>query len=349
MKLLLSNYNNITWNTLKDNVQFGIYLHKSNNTIVTRNILNRNPGDGIGEALSINNLIAVNNINGSTTPLTIYESGGIVPIPNLRWHQVVLFDWCSGNGTKDNPYVIKDLVFNATQYYYGINVVGSENLYFTIENCTVFDSMYYGIQFTNTMNGTLTTNNCSNNGDAGIYLSGSDNNTITGNTASFNGVSGIYLINSHNNSITDNTANNNDLYGIHLKNSYNNTISDNVETINYNDICGIFLENSNGNDIINNIANYNGKYGMCLNNSDYNNVIGNTLIGNQIPYFQDENCDGNVFEDNFLGGGVIADGGDDDEDDRKKTVVEIPIWLLFLIGIIIVIGIVIIIVKLRKR
>ncbi|MFW9898970.1 MAG: NosD domain-containing protein, partial [Candidatus Thorarchaeota archaeon] len=129
------------------------------------------------------------------------------------------YDWCSGSGTLNDPYVIKNVIINASGSNSGILINNSKNVYFIIKNCTIFDSgsLYgdAGIRLENTNNGTIINNNCSNN-NFGILLYNSRNNSISLNNITFNEY-GIYLENNcDNNTINGNKIIDNNVYGMNI-------------------------------------------------------------------------------------------------------------------------------------
>ncbi len=185
-------------------------------------------------------------------------------IPN-NWSDTALtYDWCYGLGTWQEPYIIENVTINGVSTGSGILIENSNNDYFFIRNCTVFNTgtgaSDAGIKLINVTNGIIFNNTCSNNGNDGILL----------------------MTNCNNNTISYNIANNNSDGGIYLQNGcYENIISNN--TVNDNDV-GIMLTNPvdgicHHNDVMNNTARNNG-VGIWLSQSDYNTVYGNILINN---------------------------------------------------------------------
>jgi len=170
------------------------------------------------------------------------------------------YDWCSGDGSWSNPYTIENVTVDCGGSGSGIFIDNSENDYFIIRNCTVYNagSGTYdaGIKLEITNKGTLTNNNCSNNPQHGILLHNfCDNNTLSGNTAC-----------------------NNSGWGINIDNhSDNNTISGNIA--NGNDFVGIYLDQSEYSIITGNTANDN-NYGINVYLCDYTNITGNTANNN---------------------------------------------------------------------
>jgi len=148
------------------------------------------------------------------------------------------------------------------------------------------------------------------------------NNTISGNILNHNRKYGIDLFLCHNNIISGNIVNSND-YGIDLSHSDYNTISGNIvndnvvgdgiclaadskdnhilgNTVNNNGRNGITLYWCDNNTVSGNIANNNENSGIYLEWSNENIISGNTLLGNG-KCIVEENCVGNVFENNNCG------------------------------------------------
>ena len=197
---------------------------------------------------------------------------------NNNWSAAKFAGICTGNGTFSEPYVIEDWVIDANNIESGILIENSD-VYFIIENCTVYNSGYFpdaGIKLNNITNSHLINNDCSSNYN-GIYLYNSKNITISGNTVNNNAEYGINLYHSNNNTVLGNIANNN-FYGIDLYHSNNNTISGNDADL--NNIYGLYLSYSNNNTVSGNNANYNKVYGIHLYNNTINNILGNTADHN---------------------------------------------------------------------
>ena len=199
--------------------------------------------------------ISVGNTNnqGLNTSKT---SGKIHIIGNSGWVDFKNAGNCTGSGSYSDPYIIKDLVINAGDSGSCIWIENS-NIYFKIENCTVYNSG-------------------SNGHDAGIRLSKVSNSKLTINAWSFNYV-GIFLDNCYNNSILKNIVNDNTFFGISLIECNNNTISGNVANVN---CIGILLGDSNNNIILGNNASYNFLFGISLYYCDYNYILNNNASSN---------------------------------------------------------------------
>jgi parallel beta-helix repeat protein len=213
-----------------------------------------------------------------------------IHINNLNWTTASSYDWCSGSGTWLDPYLIENMIINASTSPVGcgIFIENSVNAYFTIRNVTIFEGTN-GIKLENTNRGTLENNELSDNIESGIYVENCVNNTISRNQIINNGMYGLYFTsNCLNNKIVGNTVKNNGENfgdaGIYLENLCNdNEIRENNVYDNYP--YGINLENScEGNLIYNNslknIVSNQQDYGIRLNSACHQNNISNNLFEN---------------------------------------------------------------------
>ncbi|MBA7475044.1 hypothetical protein ES707_10408 [subsurface metagenome] len=256
------------------------------------------------------------NINSDKEYLKISAISGKIRITNNSgWVDFKNAGNCTGNGTYSDPYVIEDLIIDPGRWVTCI-VIENSDVYFRIENCSLLHSGG-AVRLSNVNNSMIIKNNCSsnsngidlwrcnnstisgntanNNDDWGISLSDCNNSTISGNTANNNG-EGIYLYYSHDINASGNTANNNDDWGIFLASIDYTTFSGNTAN---NNKYGIFLSYSDYNTISGNTANDN-KRGIYLHCSRYNTISGNTFLGND-ECIVEENCEGNIFENNDCG------------------------------------------------
>ena len=105
-----------------------------------------------------------------------------IHITNLNWTIANNTDWCSGSGTWGDPYLIENMIINASASPTGsgIFIENSVNVYFTIRNVTIFETTN-GIKLENTNKGTIVNNILSNNIESGIYAVNCVNNTISRN------------------------------------------------------------------------------------------------------------------------------------------------------------------------
>ena len=238
--------------------------------------------DGIGESPYL-----ITGLASSQDNFPIWDDGHngskiiIDDSASNNWNWAKTRTWCSGSGTFNDPYVIKDCTIDGSNLTSGIEISNSI-VYFRIENCIVFNSSSgldnAGIELTNVINGQLVNNNCSNNNGNGLRLSNSQNITIDGNIVNNNEESGIFLEVSHNNILSGNTLNENS-NGMYLGLSNNNTISEN--SANNNDFRGIYLSSSsNNNSIVNNNVTYNGDNGIDIYDGQDIKVMGNIADNN---------------------------------------------------------------------
>lgn len=235
-----------------------------------------------------------------------------IHITNLNWTVANNTDWCSGSGTWSNPYLIENMIINATDSPIGCGILieNSVNVYFEIKNVTIFGTTN-GIKLENTNKGTLMNNVLSNNIENGIFMTSCVNNTISRNQLINNGMyginfstncvnnkilgniakndgtnfqdGGIYLANfCHDNQIRDNTIIDNNIHGINIEVScegnliYNNTLK-NIYS-NQQDY-GIRIYNDcNQNNVSSNLMEDLNNYGIYLVTSDENLILNNIII-----------------------------------------------------------------------
>jgi parallel beta-helix repeat protein len=241
---------------------------------------------------------------------------------NGNWSTAAGYEWCCGDGSWSNPYIIENITMNAdsSPTGSGILIENSQNDYFVIRNCTVSNARFgnydAGIKLENTCNGTLINNNCSDNGRLGILLENNcDNNTVSGNIANnfkttlqFFGILLYQYCDS--NIISGNTANNNWWWGIRLEQWCNNNIisgntASNVETTLQDWGIGLYYYCDN-NTISGNIAHNNMDRGIDIQSYCNNNTISDNTAGNVGTINQDYgmklylNCDNNIISGNIV-------------------------------------------------
>ena len=240
------------------------------------------------------NTINSQNLQDYTSDLEIKSAGywtnfSYIHITNLNWSTAASYDWCTGDGSWDTPYVLENFVINASTSPIGCGIlIENSSVYFRIENCTIFDAYGGGssaIRCNNVSNATIIDNNCSNN-DAwgGIhfygYLGGCNNNTISGNIVNDNLYAGI-VIEGDNNLISGNTAKNNPGGNLGLLYSNHNNITGNTVSGG----AGIYLYYSDINTLTENLIT-NCVWGIVfdptVSSSDGNLVYNNQFINNTI-------------------------------------------------------------------
>ncbi|MHA1212183.1 MAG: NosD domain-containing protein, partial [Candidatus Heimdallarchaeota archaeon] len=232
-------------------------------------------------------------------PLTIFIDD---ENPLYNWEVTAsYYDWCSGSGMWNDPYIIQDLELDGRGTHNCIEIYNSD-VYFEIKNCTISSSLSTGIALTN-VNNSMIFNNTFQLNPTGIYLTSSNNNSIYDNFVNAS-TYGIYMFNcienivatnylyrnqagiidyfGFNNSLLENTAIENLGYGIGIGFSVNLMISSN--DIIGNTMAGIMLQSSNHSFIMNNNISQNGDFGIYLagfSSESINNTLSqNTIINN---------------------------------------------------------------------
>ena len=224
------------------------------------------------------------------------------------------FGWCSGSGTEGDPYIIENVIINGSNSGNCI-YIGYSSEFFIIRNCTVFNSGYGydGIYLNYVDNGKIINNNCSFNGDHGIFLQGGGNsNIVSNNTVLNNRRAGIDLESFYDYCIiSGNIISDNGQDGIILRQDCdNNTIQDNI--IYNSGYHGIMLQGGSDNNIVKENLVSSSLYGIRVyGNSNYNKIEKNTISnsysnGMHIEESQSNIVKNNIIEEN-LGSGASID------------------------------------------
>lgn len=173
--------------------------------------------------------------------------------PAFNWSTTnSTYDWCNGSGTWTDPYVIENVTVNGKGSTC-IRVLNSE-AYFIINNVTLFNASFRGIDLENASNGKILDSKIYNT-TTGIWIQPDSNN---------NTISGLEIYNSSR--------------GIELEDSINNTIEGN-KIINITEV-GIWMrQNSNNTWLISNYLNNMSSRGIYLNSVNNNTVFNNTVTG----------------------------------------------------------------------
>lgn len=217
--------------------------------------------------------------------------------PNLNWSKTATNNaWLSGNGSKENPYIIESVTIDRSGSPGNCIEVRNSEAYFIIRGSTLSKSwyrtspyvIYAGIKLNNVKNGKIEDCVISNDNGYGIFLTNSQNNTVYKSTANNNKYYGLYIAASLNN-ISDNTVQNNRDDGIVVAGSYN-LISNNTVSNNYYSRTpnlpehghGINLQWAGKNNITGNIVYNNEKAGIYLKDSSQNTLFSNVVFGNGV-------------------------------------------------------------------
>jgi parallel beta-helix repeat protein len=213
---------------------------------------------------------------------------------------------CSGEGTKDNPYLIENLKIDAKGGNHPLKIWNSR-AHFIIRNCEFFNgnsaTYQYGIYLYNTTNGRIERNYCHNNYGGILLEYYSCNNSLISNICSNHNQNtnapGIYLYSlSSNNTLIQNYCFNN-FYGLYLYvSSQSNLIEGNF--FYDNEMDGARLHNTcNYNILKGNLFWSNRIYGLSFISCNYNLVYYNALFQN--PADQISNSGGNYFNSTSIG------------------------------------------------
>ncbi len=249
-------------------------------------------------------------------PIYIISNQNFTDTANLPENQ-----W-PGDGSKDDPYVIKGLNITSSTSR-GIWITNVD-FYFTITDCFVkatSSGLGDGIILSLTKNGLVINNTIEDSGRYGVYMSSSQNNTIFNNTISNCTYDGVYCGSfASDNDIVDNTIfnctngigvgtdesynyiANNTIYqnekGIRFSSSANNTVFSNTITDNE---YGIHLDTQClDNKILNNSISEQFYDGIYLYKSRDNLIANNTIWDNNYGINLWDSCTGNNIECNKL-------------------------------------------------
>ncbi|MBD3187836.1 hypothetical protein GF325_13455 [Candidatus Bathyarchaeota archaeon] len=259
-------------------------------------------GDGVGDTpYNITEIDHVADYMPLTETNLTYDGGPIAidgdGVNGLTWEYASTRWWCDGNGTRDNPYRIADLMVNGRNASEGIYIEDS-TAFFTIENCTVFNSSGSGIYSAGievylAHNGTIRNNTVLNNGFEGyssVYgIVGffSHEMTISNNIISNNTQTGITLSHCDYLNVTANTIFDNGGYGIGTQSCDFGVFKDNTVE-NHTSNNGIDFTGMWYCEVINNVIQWNGDpgptghHGIDLFNCYGNNFTGNYLNDNDL-------------------------------------------------------------------
>jgi parallel beta-helix repeat protein len=249
----------------------------------------------ISTHINIKNHIDTTHEDLSSRTLNLKKAGfwdnfTFIHITDSNWTIANQSDWCSGSGTWFDPFLIENMIINASNSPVdsGIFIENSTSVYFKIQNVTIFETPK-AIKLENTNRGIIINNTLFDNIDSGISMFNCVNNTISRNKLINNGMFGINL---------SSYCNENKIIGNTVKN----------EGTNFQDT-GIYLGYfCSYNDILENIICDNNVYGINVENDCQGNLIYNNTFKNLATSQQDygirlhsdchqNNISLNIFED----------------------------------------------------
>jgi len=205
----------------------------------------------------------------------IIRDGGIGP-KDYTWSEAAMQPWCSGGGTKNNPYIISNIKINGqTQERCCIYIVSS-TVFFKIKDCEFYNSRhvaYAGIKLSHVSNGKIINTKCFDN-TVGIRIEDSDNINIINNHI-FDNEYGILMFSTTQVNILSNNASNNHYgSGISVSSGDSYNISNNIVNNNH---YGLFLGGSN-NILVSKNNVKNNYYGIGIYDTFNSFFITNTIL-----------------------------------------------------------------------
>jgi parallel beta-helix repeat protein len=248
---------------------------------------------------------------------------------NVQFSQMASqMNW-EGDGTAEDPFIIKDLTLQGSDGQVMIEIRES-SVHFVISNCfitggetgvylasvtngkiennTIRFSTNVGLRLEDVKDSQIKENNFSNC-STGIEVDQSTNNELWKNFLSNNSFFGIQFWYSYNNSIRENSVYRN-RNGIRLYDSWNNNISQNIiyenKMVKYDDWWwwnegdGIKLDNSYNNVIFNNHIQNNDEHGLDLEYSGNNSIIVNNISGNNVDGISLWRSEANTIRENQI-------------------------------------------------
>ncbi|MFW9973179.1 MAG: NosD domain-containing protein, partial [Candidatus Odinarchaeota archaeon] len=153
-------------------------------------------------AVGVNIFSTMRNYNDLGQKLNLSKIFGKIHIKN-NWSDAKAAGICTGNGTSNDPYLIKDLEIDGGGVGSCIFIENS-NDYFMILNCSLTnaeDDILFeeaGIKLYNSSNGQLINNTISNPDGVGIFLHISNDTTLIGNSINGNHEAGARIVICHN-------------------------------------------------------------------------------------------------------------------------------------------------------
>ena len=178
------------------------------------------------------NIVKLKVSGGHTVPFIHINAS----IPGNWSNTVSTYEWCDGDGSWGNPYIIENVTIDASSSPTGCGILieDSKNDYFIIRNCSISHVpsgvSFAAIKLENTNNGTLIKNNCSNNKDYGILIINQCiNNSVLNNIVEHNDYDGISCINQCNNNTIAHNILTNQSRAININGDYNTIFNNTLQ------------------------------------------------------------------------------------------------------------------------
>ncbi|MFX0005964.1 MAG: nitrous oxide reductase family maturation protein NosD [Promethearchaeota archaeon] len=237
-----------------------------------------------------------NGVENREIPIYIDGSG------TNNWNWASTQPWCQGSGTLADPYIIENLILDANGSESCI-LIKNSNVYFTIQNCKMFNALYGGIWLVNVHNCEILNNDIFNNSQ-GVKLDNCEQSYLFENRIHYNEI-GIHIEKCGFTNISENLILNNINSGINITESggiaiCNNTLNFNCFAIaqRFSNYSWIYYNNINNNtvglnlylvadfQITQNILKSNNYYGMYIRASTRNLICLNEFVNNMINAFE---------------------------------------------------------------
>ncbi|MFX1344643.1 MAG: right-handed parallel beta-helix repeat-containing protein [Promethearchaeota archaeon] len=236
-------------------------------------------------------------------PFIIDDTGG----GDYTWSQAAVQPWCSGLGTKSDPYIINDISISGYMRNEHCLEIRNSEAFFVINNSRFWKMWggYHGLVFSNVTNGLVINNDIldtSETNSRGIHMSDISNVSLKNNQVyDIHSYDGIRIENGDRISLINNKVYNTGGVGFDLVNMNNCTISNNE--IYTNDHGGFNLINCNENNVSKNNIYDNQQWGngIWVEYSNLNNISQNTIINNGATGIViEEGSNDNIIKENIL-------------------------------------------------
>ncbi len=263
----------------------GIYLYRSNNTIITSNTL---INDGIliegtfTAQWNSHTIDTTNTVNGNPVYYWKNRNGGTVP---QGAGQIILAN-CDGVTVKNQ--ILSGGVINILLGESSNNMITNNNATFSHQGGITLRNSDYNYIRNNNISSSL----------IGIDIVGSDRNDIQGNIIS-DTTDGVFFCCQSNSNTIRNNAITSSINGMRITSSLSTTITSNTCTGNTN---GISIEiSSRGTTINNNNASYNENYGIYISKSEDSTIVNNTVSSNNVyGIYIDSATNTKIYHNNFI-------------------------------------------------
>ncbi|MEM0493548.1 MAG: NosD domain-containing protein [Candidatus Thermoplasmatota archaeon] len=276
-------------NCIKDGYH-GVELSSSDNSILYKNIITGNNGDGLHLIESSDNNILYNTINNNLNGLFLYKSNS----NNIRYnriagnnmHGVFFNDTCNSNNLSLNTIMDNDMNGLFLLNYCTGNIIGSNEISLNIGS---------GVKIENSSFNNISLNTIDNNIQYGLLITGSSN-IFYKNKVSSNMRDGVFLLGDTSTNIIANTIQGNVYDGVKGYKSSSGTIRGNM--IYGNKGRGVFLDMFTKDNRI---------YDNRIYNNNQRNTQDESITNTNIWNTSKNNASCNIINGSYLGGNYYDD------------------------------------------